>query len=108
MLTITPLETTLNIIAVIVFAIGLILFFILKKEDARDINKLNYWAYKTKCRVCGNHTIWHLSPLKFKYVDLLTSVNDYIREPRQMHCDKCKAQTVQDIVQYSENKRENK
>ena len=62
------------------------------------------WEYETKCRRCGALTDWFFSTVdKMEWLDFMKAMVDYIRFPRNHHCRKCKKNTVQDVVSYTEH-----
>jgi len=60
------------------------------------------YNYETKCRRCGYLTVWHFSPAdRYTYMEFATAMVDHIQYPRSCNCEKCKKETVQDVVSYS-------
>lgn len=62
------------------------------------------YNYETKCRRCGELTDWHFSTTdRFTFLQFAEAMTDHIQFPRRHKCEKCKKETVQDVVSYSPN-----
>ena len=60
------------------------------------------WEYETKCRRCGKLTEWHFGLKKdIPHARLTEWINSALVTPRMHWCDKCKKDTIQDIVSYT-------
>lgn len=61
----------------------------------------NYY-YETKCRRCGKLKEWFFANSEtITWSHFVMAIEDYITSPRQMECEKCKKETVQDVVSYT-------
>lgn len=67
------------------------------------------FCYETKCRRCGKLHTWLLKSVlnneekwKADWLYYSNLVGDFIKEPRQLYCEKnCDMDTIQDVVSYT-------
>lgn len=67
-------------------------------------------SYVTKCKICGKIHEWELLPIEgYKHLEFRQQLDLYLTDNNkdtvvltQHMCDKCKFETVQDLVSYTE------
>ena len=66
----------------------------------KDVTE-NTYVYKTKCRVCGSIADWCFAKeSQSTRPQFEAAMADYVLRPRQHKCEKCKTQTIQEVVSY--------
>lgn len=66
------------------------------------MNASKDYVIETKCRRCDELTEWFSAKVEDTiWVVFMEKVWELMEYPKSLHCEKCKKDTVQDVVYYS-------